>query len=186
MKVRINSVLKIFIGLFIALGVSLGLLFLIIHLTAFIMFGEDATKALQRQERLLCETDHQTLLELLEACREISRMFADGELKKHQYQVRDYPDPDPAISSFPQVILDLEPSYINLIPKGRVTLELCGGFDHFGVYAFTEDFKPPFSDYHYGDRELVPGLWYYDDGYENNPEYDKTIEAFIQKKKVSN
>jgi hypothetical protein len=173
MKIRTNSVLKIFIGL--------GLLYLIFTLgVVFILFGGEAKKAIQRQERLLCETDHQALME---ACREISRMFTDGELKKYQYQVRNNPDPE--ISSFPQVILDLEPTYINLHP-GCVTVELCGGLDHFGVYAYTEDFKPPVRNYYYGGRELVPGLWYYDDGYENNPEYDKTIEALIQKRKESN
>ena len=178
MKVSINSVLKIFIGLFITLGVSLALLFLIFNLRAFIMFGVEAKKAQQRQVRLLCETDHKALLD---ACREISRMVAEGELKKYKYNVRENPDPE--ISSFPQVILDLEPTYIDLDPKGRVTVELCGGLDHFGVNVFTEDFKPPVRNFYYGGRELVPGLWFYDDGYHNNPEYDKKIETLLQKRK---
>ncbi len=179
MKVSINSVLKIFICLFIALGVSLALLVLISYLRVFRIFRGEAKKTQQRQVRLLCETDHPALLK---ACREISRMVAKKELKKYKYKVRENPDPE--ISSFPQVIIDLEPTYIDIDPKGRVTVELCGGFDHYGVNVYTEDFKPPVSNFYYGGRELVPGLWYYDDGYFNNPEYDKTIGALIQKGKT--
>ena len=181
MKVSINSVLKIFIGLFIALGVSLVLLVLILYLRGCRFMTVEIKKGQQRAVRLLCETDHQVLLE---ACREISRMFAEGELKKYKYIVRGNPDPE--ISSFPQVILDLEPSYINIKPEGHVTVELYGGFDHYGVYAYTEDFKPPVSNFYYGDRELVSGLWYYEDGYQGSPKLQKRIEALIQKRKESN
>lgn len=181
MKVSINSVLKIFIGLFIAVIVSLVLLVLIFYLRSCKLMIVEIKKGQQRAVRLLCETDHQALLT---ACREISRMVTDGELKKHEYRLRINPDPE--ISSFPQVIIDLEPTYIDIDPKGCVKIELYGGLDHYGVNAYTEDFKPPVSNFYYGGRELVPGLWYYDDGYENNPEYDKTIEALIQKKKESN
>ena len=64
-------------------------------------------------------------------------------------------------------------------------LEMLGGLVHFGVVAYTEDYqKPPFAGFKFGDRELIPGLWYYDDGY-NNPEYDKKFEALLQKWKES-
>jgi hypothetical protein len=62
-----------------------------------------------------------------------------------------------------------------------------GGMDHFGVKIYPEDFKKPRDYFEYGDRELLPGLWYYDDGYLNNPEYDKRIDELIEKhKKNSN
>ena len=41
--------------------------------------------------RLLCETDHQALLE---ACRELSSRFARGELKPGKYWVRIHRDPE--------------------------------------------------------------------------------------------
>jgi len=112
MKVGKRTVRKTIVGLFIALGVSLGLLYLIFYLRSCRLVIVEIKKGQQRQVRLLCETDHQALLE---ACREISRMFADGELKKYKYMVRINPDPE--ISSFPQVIIDLEPTYIDIGDK---------------------------------------------------------------------
>ena len=40
-----------------------------------------------------------------------------------------------------------------------------------------------YQSFGYGDKELIPRLWYYDDGYRDNPEYDKKIETLIQKGK---
>ncbi len=181
MKLRKKRVLKkIAIGSFIAFAVSPVLLFTIFYLKACREITIIIKKGQQRQVRLLCETDHQALLE---ACREISRMFAKGDLKKYEYMVRINPDPE--ISSFPQVIIDLEPTYIDIDPEGCVRVELYGGLDHYGVNAYTGDFKPPVSNFHYGDRKLIDGLWYYDDGYANNPKYyGKGIEELIQKGKM--
>jgi hypothetical protein len=62
-----------------------------------------------------------------------------------------------------------------------------GGWDHikremshFGVNIYPEDFKEPKGNFKYGDRELLPGLWYYDEGYLRNPEFDKIIEKLIE------
>jgi hypothetical protein len=134
--------------------------------------------------RLLCDTDHQVLLE---ACNELSRQVAQGKLKPGKYDILFSSDPE--VSKFPREILELRPRYIYIDENdyGRITIEMTGGLDiHFGVYAYTEDFKTPYKSFKYGDKELIPRLWYYDDGYENNPEYDKTIEALIQKRKLSN
>jgi len=63
-------------------------------------------------------------------------------------------------------------------------LEMMGGLDHFGVYAYPEDYKPPpHAGFELGDKKLIDGLWYYDDGYRGNPEYGKRIEALLQKRK---
>jgi len=118
----------------------------------------------------------------LQGCRELSKQCARGDLKPGTYYMG-Y-DHRPEVSRFPKPILDLKPNYVYIDENdsGRVMLEMGGGFAHFGVLAYTEDYhKPSWSEY--GDRELVPGLWYYDDGYENNPEYDTTIEALIEKSK---
>lgn len=139
--------------------------------------SSEARMGQQRQERLLCEIDFQALLE---GCREISRMYVTGELKKSQYMIRI--EPDPEVTKFPHVILDLEPTYIDIQNDGIVQVELFGGFVHYGIRAYPEDYKSPFSGFSYGDRELVDGLWYYDDGYIKNPEYAKKIEALLQKR----
>jgi hypothetical protein len=135
-------------------------------------------EAEQRQVRLLCKTDHQILLE---ACRELSRRVSVGDLKPGKYYIG-Y-DQDPKASSFPQPILNLSPSYVYIDENNssRVMVEMLGGLGHFGVQAYTEDYKKPYPTYQYGDKELIPGLWYYDDGYIGHPEFEKRIEALMQK-----
>jgi hypothetical protein len=60
-------------------------------------------------------------------------------------------------------------------------IELHGGFLHYGVIAYPENYiKPPGSEY--GDRKLVDGLWYYDEDYKGNPKYQKKIEELLQKR----
>ncbi len=132
--------------------------------------------------RLLCETDHQVLLE---ACNELSRQAKGGELKPGKYYVRGAINPE--VSRFPGPILALDPSsvYIGETDSGRVMLEMQGGLGHFGVRAYTEDYQtPPVAGFTLGDRELIPRLWYYDDGYIGHPEYDKRIEHLIQEGKA--
>jgi hypothetical protein len=128
--------------------------------------------------RLLCETDHEILLM---ACNELSRRVERGDLKPGKYNVRR----DPEASRFPQPILDLAPSsvYIDENNSGRVRLEMMGGLVHFGIEAHTEDYQMP-SFGKFGDKELIPRLWYYDDGYIGHPEYEKRIEKLMQRGKM--
>lgn len=52
----------------------------------------------------------------------------------------------------------------------------------FGVRIFPSDFNEPANHYDYGDEMLIPGMWYFDDGYiEFGPEYGKKIENMIKK-----
>jgi len=81
------------------------------------------------------------------------------------------------------VILDLEPTYIYIDQNGRVMVEMLGGLHHFGVYAYPEDYKYKEPISAYGDKELIPGLWYYNDGYQETPDYGKKIDALIEKYK---
>ena len=132
------------------------------------------------QTHLLCKTDHQVLLE---ACRELSRRVGAGDLKSGRYDIRRYLYLQS--SRFPQVILDLRPKYVYIDENDsrRVSIPIFGGFDHFGVTAYTEDYMESGPKHKYGDRELIPGLWYYDDGYLDDPEYDKKIDKLIEKHK---
>lgn len=164
-------------SLLIALGLGslLAVLFPPLYTVAFVFHG--VWYAERAQVRLLCETDHQVLLE---ACRELSRRVATGELKPGRYYVRR--DRAPEASTFPQPILDLRPSYVYIYDDAGVRLEMLGGLDHVGVQAYPEDFKEPYPNFSYGGKELIPGLWYYDDGYEGNPKHQKKIEALLQKR----
>jgi len=133
----------------------------------------------QNQERLLCETNYE---ELLEACRVLMK---DDEFMKPgmRYPVRGAKR-HPRTSKFPQIILDLNPSVVCIgnAPE-YIRLEMAGGITHFGVRAYPENFTKPFPNFEYGDKELIPGLWYYDDGNLENPEYNERIEALIRKKR---
>lgn len=134
------------------------------------------TEATDRQIRLLCETDYQVLLD---ACRELAEDVGKGELKPGLYHAR--ANPDPEVSRFPEVIVHLNCTSVEINADGRITIELAGGFDHFGVIAYPSDYMydPHLS---YGDRSLIPGLWYYDDEYAHNPEYDEKIDALIRER----
>ena len=150
-----------------------------LFIRGFVFFaGRDMRRG---QVRLLCKTDHQTLLE---ACNELSKQVAKGNLKPGKYSIRR--DPDPESARFPQPILDLGPTYVYIDENGsgRVMLAMMGGLGHFGVQAYPEDYqKPSFAGFKFGDKELIPRLWYYDDGYDANPDYYKKIDALIQKGK---
>jgi hypothetical protein len=85
------------------------------------------------------------------------------------------------IPELPRVILDLEPTYIEIDHHGSVMVELHGGMLHFGVIGYPEDFNPPYLGFDYGDKELIPGLWYYDDGYQDSSRHREEIDAMVEK-----
>lgn len=133
-----------------------------------LLMGYQVSRA---KTRLLCETDHRVLLE---ACRELSRRHANGEFDDHE----------PLASSprLPEVIRVLHPKHVITSRDGHVRLELGFGLWPLGVSAYPEDYPnypPPFK---YGDRELLKGLWYYEDGYSLHPDaYDKIIDELLSK-----
>lgn len=178
-------ILKIILAL-LTVFVVIYILYILFNL---LFFTQKERKKIQQLEiRLLCETDHQALLD---ACRDVLRMYNRGDLKKSQYWIRDshfaerlhYPTPSSEKVILPKVILDLEPAMIDIGQDGRIMIEMLGGLSHFGVYAYPEDYKYKGPISAYGDKELIPGLWYYDDGYHEKPDYYKEIDAFIEKYK---
>jgi len=138
---------------------------------------KDVVKTRQIRDRLLSQTDHKALLD---ACREISKEVSEGNLSPNRYSVR-Y-KPDPGISQFPQLVLDVEPLYIDVSSDGRVTLEISGAFHHCGVTAYPENYEKPNEHFKYEDKMIIDGLWYYEDGY-NPKRDDKWIESMINKGK---
>lgn len=156
--------------------------------TRFVMdfFLERAIEqAQQRRILLLCETDHQALLkDGREILRKVSPM--EKKIKKGHVYEGYVPFPKEVKEmGLPETIRKLKPRTVlirHVNYKIYLTIEMHGGMDHFGVYIYPEDSNEPRSDYLYG-RELIPGLWYYDDGYLHNPEYDKHIDALIEEHK---
>ena len=142
-----------------------------------------------RRVLLLCGTDHQALLN---AGREILDQVPKDYLRQN-------PPPNgvshlgnfkfflPEDIQIPQAIRDLKPFVCLISLDGYLTLEMHGGWDHikremshFGVYIYPEDFKEPEHNFKYGDKELLPGLWYYDEGYNHNPQYGERIDKMIE------
>ena len=47
------------------------------------------------------------------------------------------------------------------------------------MYAYPDGYEKHFPNARYGDRELLHGLWYYDDNYLHVPAYDAEIDAIL-------
>ena len=123
----------------------------------------------QLRMRLLCETDHHVLLE---ACRELSRLHMSGKL--------DLTKPLESSAQLPEVIRMLRPRHVAVRRDGIVKIEMYTGWSPLGVWAFPKGYEKPSVGY--GDRKLIEGLWYYDDGYSFHPdEYDKVIGEILEK-----
>ena len=136
-------------------------------------------KAQHRRVLLLCNTDHQALLN---AGREILSQVPKDHLNPQPDRIRHVGEIGvPKGITIPQAIRDLKPHGCLVNLDGYIVLEMHGGMDHFGVNIYPENYKEPERNFQYGDRELLPGLWYYDEGYHYGPEeYDKRIDELIR------
>jgi len=120
---------------------------------------------------ILYETDHQRLLN---ACRNL--------LDQGYYGHYDFTSKmDVNGPNIPPEVLELKPSYVVIDRSGVLKMEMTGGFSHLGVFAYRNDSNDP--NVRYGNKKLLDGLWYYDDGYEGNTNFDKYIESLRPKKK---
>jgi hypothetical protein len=101
--------------------------------------------------RFLKEGDHQALLA---ACRDLIKrrqeFRPDGQPGGSDEVVSVNPT-DPRLAA---VIRELEPTDVS-VSASRVRIELHGGHDHFGFYAFAEGAEMP------SDGGLIPGLYPY-------------------------
>lgn len=138
----------------------------------------------ERRPLLLYETDHR---ELLEACRELSKQVATGRLEPRSYQIKRI-NPDPELRQFPQLILDLLPLHVDVKKNGLVDIVM-SPVVMYGVVAYPENYgRTPDDSFKYDDRlwgiELIDGLWYYDEDFQNYPEHMKEVEELLKKRKA--
>jgi len=132
----------------------------------------------KRRVLLLCKTDHQALLK---AGREIlshesvKKRLHDGRGTAGSFHV-------PRGMQIPQAIRDLRPGTVLIDYYGYLIIEMHGGMDHFGVLIHPEGASEPYPSFH-GGRKLTEGLVYYDERYDYNPDYDKWIDALVEKHK---
>jgi len=169
MRKKRRLVLKIVFALIIA--------FTVIVILSCLYFVVHSKRAQQRLVHLLCETDYHVLLE---SCRKMSKRVATGDMRPGAYWVRIDKDPKASQFQFPQVILDIEPVFVHIDSEGWVMLEM-GGIPTYGVVVYPEDFMTGFD----ANIQLIPGLWYYDEDYdERYPKHQKEVDALIQKGKM--
>lgn len=155
-------VLKALLGIAIILAMS------ILGFIAYIAVERHNIE--RRLVHLLCETDHQALLE---ACRDVSRRAARGEYEAGRaYAIRRHP----GRYSFPQAILDVDPLFVIIGGDGLVWVEMFWLPSH-GVVAYPDDYQ---GTRHVGNIELIPGLRYYDEDYHSdNPKRMKFIDGIL-------
>jgi len=91
--------------------------------------------------------------------------------------------PVPSRVRIPKVIRKLRPHASLINRNGYVVLQMQGGLTDFGVRIYPEGFKGRRYYFTSGNRELLPGLEYYDYKYNRIPEYDKRIDEIIKKGK---
>ena len=175
MKVSKRTVVKIGVGLLLAVAIGLLFLYPRPYGNLLRLMKAEVERAQQKKVILLSETDHQALLE---ACRRLSREIGQGNLvAPGRYMVWRHPDPE--VAQFPQAILDLEPMFVETRTDGRIVVGMMGGIHHYGVTAYPENYEKPRDDFKFGDKKIIDGLWYYEDGY--NPRYDKWVEKQLRK-----
>lgn len=179
MKTRGKLVLGIFVSLVV---VTLFVFFFPWQNNRFIMSFVMDLMIRQSQRRrivLLCETDHQALLK---AGREILSQLPEDYLNTGGKRVAGIL-PIPKGVPIPKTIQNLRPHGVFVDYDGYLIIEMHGGMDHFGVRIYPEGYKEPEWHSKYVDRELLSGLWYYDEGYDHNPAYDRWIDTLIEENK---
>ena len=167
-KMRIVKKVVVALVVMVVIGVAMYTLSLI---QLFRAMKYDKAEATQQMRLLLYETDHK---ELLEACRQVMQKAVQGKWELREYRVRT--KTDPLADKLPTAILRLNPTYV-FIDKDLIHIEMLGGMRHFGVIAYAENYKKMNELQEYGDKKLIDGLWYYDDGYQEIKNYEQVIEA---------
>lgn len=131
-----------------------------------------------RRVRLLCETDHEALLlagrEILAKAPKNLMRYAVGS------PVHDDGIPVPKEVQIPRVIRRIMPYEVLINLRGYVVLHMAEDITNYGVKIYPEGFKSPNPNFRFGDRELLPGLWYYDYRYSQDPAYNKKIDQVLQ------
>ena len=181
MNERNTGTKKTFLAI-VVIAFIFGYVFFVIRLLEHTFQGIPKDYSQQRRVLLLYHTDHEALLK---AGREILRQGPKDPMNYRYYGPMHIDGfPVPSRVRIPKIIRKLRPhaSLINF--NGYVVLQMQRGGADFGVRIYPEGFKAPANRYFsYGNRELLPGLWYYDYGYSYDPEYNKRINAIIQEGK---
>jgi hypothetical protein len=113
----------------------------------------------QARARLLCQANHRVLLE---ESRDVAKQFDAGLYVWSRLSAEE-------IARFPAVIRMLDPTYVSVDESGVVEIEVAAKQFPMGVRVYPEGYAKSHPEASYGDRKLLEGLWYYDQGYRDNP-----------------
>ena len=118
--------------------------------------------------KILYQTDH---VLFLKACRDYRRSIFQEQGSGQSLFLGD----DPEFQELPAVILAIEPGWVSF-RENDVLIGWAGGITgtrwvEADVEGVTNERSPLL-----GYRRLTNGLWYYDEGIENNSEYDKWLD----------
>jgi len=177
MNERNTGTKKTFLAI-VVIAFIFGYVFFVIKLLERTFQGIPKDYSQQRRVLLLYHTDHEALLK---AGREILRQGPKDPMNYRYYGIiylGGFPVPEGV--RIPKIIRDLNTYDTRINFSGYLFLEMQGGVTGFGVRIYPDGFKAPGRYFSYGDRELLPGLWYYDYGYRCDPEYDRKIDRIIK------
>lgn len=126
----------------------------------------------------MCQTDHEALLQ---AGREMLSK-APKDLMRYAVGRPVHIDgiPTSRIMPIPRVIRKLRPHAVLINLNGYIVLHMQEGLVNFGVKIYPQGFSRPSGHFRFGNRELLPGLWYYDHKYRQGPAYDEKIDKILQ------
>lgn len=145
-----------------------------------ITFVVDSSRKIESKKvKLLFESNHE---ELLLACRKMLLEAKDG---KREYGELLFltKEEKKLYESLPEPLKKIEPVSIGISPD-RIMVSLWGGMYHVGIVAFPEGTMPWGNQCH---KELIEGLWYYDDRYNSDPDFEEYIESLRPKsQKIDN
>jgi hypothetical protein len=146
--------------------------------------GSSKNLAQHRRVLLLYHTDHEALLK---AGREILRRGPkDPGNYRHRGPIHILGFPVPRGVRIPKVVRKLRPHATLINFNGYVVVQMEEGIIGFGVKIYPEGYnKAPNRYFGYGNRELLPGLWYFDGKYDQIPGYGKKIDEIIKTGKWS-
>jgi len=153
---------KLLLGALIATIGIIGGIVLAPFIRMFHGINLDVRRSNEERVQLLYQTDHAALLA---ACRSLmtnrNAFTREGSSPSTNHTHESFIDPKN--TNLPPIIQKLEPSYIEVTDE-YLSLELHGGFDHYGVEAVSERAMTNEGNGLSGPFELIPGLWYYDEG----------------------
>lgn len=150
----------------------------LIAVYGFLILNNPDESPQARRVRLLCETDHEALLK---GGREILSK-APKDLMRYAVGRPVHIDgiPVPRGIPIPRVIRKLRPHAVLINLNGYLVLHMTEGLANFGVKIYPKGFSRPGRHFRFGNRELFPGLWYYDYRCRHDPAYNEKINQILK------